>query len=90
MYETVRYMWKQLILQLVTALKCSMLQRNDKCAKQLPAKLLFDSGGRNISLHAFTSTLLKIAGHDDTENNSLCSTVNQEQLLSCPPFSKVT
>ena len=66
--------------------KCSMLQRIDKCAKQLSAKLLFDSAGSNISLHAFTSILLKIAGHDDTENDSLCSTVTQEKLLSCPPF----
>ena len=28
--------------------KCSMLQRIDKCAKQLSAKLLFDSAGSNI------------------------------------------
>ena len=70
--------------------KCSMLQRINKCAKQLSAKLHFDSAGSNISLHAFTSVLLMIAGHNNTVNDSLCLTVTQEQLLSCPPFSKVT
>ena len=40
--------------------KCSMLQRVDKCTKRLSAKLLFDSAGSYISLHAVTSILMRM------------------------------
>ena len=70
--------------------KCSMLQRVDKCTKQLSAKLLFDSAGSNISLHAFTSILMRMIGYDDNDTLPETTTLTQEQLLNTPCFTKIT
>ena len=58
--------------------KCDMVQRIDRCKKQLSAKLIIADGAEYITLNAFGSNVMDIAQQE---------VVTIEGLLAASPFS---
>lgn len=65
--------------------KCSMMQRVDKCADQLSAKLLIEGAADQVLTLCAFGTLLHRMCQVET-----ASDVTQDALLKAPPFSNIT